>query len=213
MILTDLQAHSRIIKKSILYRKNKLTENKFFSEWSPNSRYIYTATQQWLHQIDTQELDPDKRMVLIDTYNGTLDPFATTLFLMVQGPDCKIYMSPKNGSYSLHVINKPDEAGKACDFVQNGVKLPNANGGSLPNFPHFRVDEVEKCNPGITSLFGEQVYYRRDLQVYPNPSSGLFYFKSFSSPVDISHLPSGRYNIDIYPVEKTGKEYFTEHRW
>ena len=205
-------------------------------EWSPNSRYIYTATQNWLHQIDTQEHDPDKRIVLIDTYNGTLDPFTTTFFLMAQGPDCKIYMCPKSGSYSLHVINKPDVAGKACQFVQNGIKLPNSNGGTLPNFPRFRVDEIEKCNPGITSLFGEQVYYRRDLQVFPNPSSGLFYFKSFSSPVDcrlyvsdiqgkilftadlpaaqlpesvdISHLPDGRYNIEIYPVGNNERIFY-----
>jgi hypothetical protein len=92
---------------------------------------------------------------------------------MAQGPDCKIYMSPANGSYSLHVINKPDEHGKACDFVQNGIKLPNSNGGSLPNFPRFRVDEKEKCNPGITSLFGEQVYFRRNLNVFPNPTHGI----------------------------------------
>ena len=151
-------------------------------EWSPNSRYIYTATQDWLHQIDTQEPDPDNRIVLIDTYNGTLDPFVTSFFLMAQGPDCKINMSPANGSYSLYVINKPEEAGKACDFVQNGIKLPNANGGSLPNFPRFRVDEAEKCNPGISSLFGEQVYYRRPLQVYPNPSAGLFHFRDFNYP-------------------------------
>jgi len=151
-------------------------------EWSPNSRYIYTATRDWLHQIDTQEPDPDNRIVLIDTYNGTLDPFVTSFFLMAQGPDCKINMSPANGSYSLYVINKPEEAGKACDFVQNGIKLPNANGGSLPNFPRFRVDEAEKCNPGISSLFGEQVYYRRPLQVYPNPSAGLFHFRDFNYP-------------------------------
>ncbi len=205
-------------------------------EWSPNSRYIYTATHEYLHQVDVDEPDVVKKIVLVDTYNGTLDPFVTSFFLMAQGPDCKIYMCPKSGSYSLHVINKPDEAGKACDFVQNGIKLPNSNGGSLPNFPRFRVDEVEKCNPGITSLFGEQVYYRRDLQVFPNPSSGLFYFKSFSSPVDcrlyvsdiqgkilftadlpaaqlpesvdISHLPSGRYNIDIYPVENRERIFY-----
>ncbi|MBP6238199.1 MAG: T9SS type A sorting domain-containing protein [Saprospiraceae bacterium] len=205
-------------------------------EWSPNSRYIYTATHEYLHQVDLDEPDEIKKVVLIDTYNGTMDPFVTSFFLMAQGPDCKIYMCPKSGSYSLHVINKPDEAGKACDFVQNGIKLPNANGGSLPNFPRFRVDEIEKCNPGITSLFGEQVYYRRDLQVYPNPSSGLFYFKSFSRPVDcrlyvsdiqgkilftadlpaaqipesvdISHLPSGRYNIDIYPVENRERIFY-----
>ncbi len=155
---------------------------------------------------------------------------------MAQGPDCKIYMSPANGSYSLHVINKPDEHGKACDFVQNGIKLPNSNGGSLPNFPRFRVDEKEKCNPGITSLFGEQVYYRKALHVYPNPSNGLFHFKDFShssachlyvsdihgnevykalipagqSPVsvDISHMPAGRYNIEIYPSENKEKIFF-----
>ncbi len=205
-------------------------------EWSPNSRYIYTATQDWLHQIDTKEPDPDKRIVLIDTYNGTLDPFTTSFFLMAQGPDCKIYMSPANGSYSLHVINKPNEHGKACDFVQNGIKLPNSNGGSLPNFPRFRVDEVEKCDPGITSVFGEQVYYRRPLQVYPNPTPGMIHFQDFLYPkscklmvsdihgkmffstdiladqlpeyLDISHLPSGRYNIDIYPVENKDRVFY-----
>jgi hypothetical protein len=145
-------------------------------------------------------------------------------------------MCPKSSSYSLHVINKPDAAGKACDFIQNGIKLPNANGGSLPNFPRFREDEIEKCNPGITSLFGEQVFYRRNLLVYPNPSSGIFHFKDFSYPraskmvvsdiygnivhkidipadqlpelIDISHLPNGRYNIDIYPTENHERIFY-----
>ncbi|MBK6783546.1 MAG: hypothetical protein IPG79_07145 [Saprospiraceae bacterium] len=65
-------------------------------------------------------------------------------------------MTPKNGSYSLHVINKPDEPGKACDFVQNAIKLPNSNSGTLPNFPRFRVDEDKRIRP--TSLLGKQYY-------------------------------------------------------
>jgi hypothetical protein len=205
-------------------------------EWSPNSRYIYTATQNWLHQIDTQEPDPDKRIVLIDTYNGTLDPFSTRFFLMAQGPDCKIYMSPANGSYSLHVINKPDEPGKACDFVQNGIKLPNANGGSLPNFPRFRVDEADKCDPKISSVFGDAVYYRRQLNVYPNPSSGVFRVTipegfisgsivvtnlygqvlmqksvdnvSVFHEIDITSLPGGVYNIEIYPTDNRERIFY-----
>ena len=37
--------------------------------------------------------------------------------------------------------------------------------------PRFRVDEADKCNPGITSVFGEDIYWRRDLTTYPNPVS------------------------------------------
>lgn len=205
-------------------------------EWSPNSRFIYAASDYWLHQIDTWESDPNKKIVLIDTYNGTKDPFSTLLFLMVQGPDCKIYMCPKSGSFSIHVINHPDEKGKACDFVQNGIKIPNSHGRSLPNFPRFRVDEAQKCNPGITSVFGHQVYYRRPLEVFPNPARNIIHFKDFSLPVatdlylydmngsaliqsrlpadqlpdalDISRLPAGRYNLEIYPVGSTERVFY-----
>ncbi len=96
---------------------------------------------------------------------------------MAQAPDCKIYMTPVDGSCSIHVINKPDELGKACDFVQNGIKLPNANAGSLPNYPRFRVDEIDKCDPSISSVFGETVYYRRKLNIYPNPTTGVIKIK------------------------------------
>ncbi len=203
-------------------------------EWSPNSRFIYTATDTYLHQIDTWDSNAIR---LIDTYNGTLDPFSTRFFLMAQAPDCKIYMTPKNGSNSIHVINKPDELGTACDFVQNGIKLPHPNGGSLPNFPRFRVDEVDKCDPSISSIFGEQVYYRRDLHVYPNPCknyiditlpesnySGHFaitdmhgnMIKSWlvnndylSDRIDLTLLPSGRYNIEFYPDNEPNRIFYS----
>ena len=113
-------------------------------EWSPNGRFIYCASSEDLFQVDTWEENIQDGVRHIDTYDGTRDPFQTRLFLMVQAPDCKIYMTPASGSYSLHVINKPDELGTDCDFVQNGINLPNSNGGGLPNFPRFRVDEDEK---------------------------------------------------------------------
>ena len=229
---------SNHVKTNIIPEEKIDREQYIFGsvEWAPNGRFIYIASQEWLHQFDTQEPDPDKRIVLIDTYNGTLDPFVTSLFLMAQGPDCKIYMSPANGSYSLHVINKPNEAGKACNFVQNGIKLPNSNGGSLPNFPRFRVDEAEKCDPGISSLFGNDVYYRRHLALYPNPTHGLVQFKDFDyksacqlhvtdtqgnilmikdisstnnlDAIDISHLASSRYNIEIYPLDNKERIFY-----
>jgi len=126
-------------KKIVVFQDSSLNFGPFTGiEWSPNSRFIYTSSHLYLHQIDMWSSDPEDSVILIDTYNGTQDPFSTHINYMAQGPDCRIYVFPKNGTYSLHVINKPNELGVACNFVQNGIKLPNQNGnGSIPNFPRF----------------------------------------------------------------------------
>jgi len=206
-------------------------------EWSPNSRFIYTASRNDLHQIDTWEENLQDGIVLIDTYDGTRNPFANTFFLMALGPDCRIYMCSTSGNKTYHVINKPDEKGLACDFAQNGLVLPYEAGfGSMPNFPRFRVDEENKCDSTIVSIFGDYVWYRRDLEVFPNPSKGIYNIKlpdGFSSGkmvvtdingqvlykqdinnifwkkrIDISNFPNGRYNIEVYPDEKIKRLFY-----
>jgi len=137
-------------------------------EWSPNSRFLYVAIQDELWQVDTWEDDLEDGKVLIDRWNGVQDPFSTNFYLMALAPDCRIYMRSTSGTFSIHVINNPNEKGTACDLVQQGVKLPFPI-ASMPNFPRFRVDEEDKCDPTITSIFGDNVYYRRDMTVYPNP--------------------------------------------
>ncbi len=225
-------------KKIEIYPPNEIDRSKIkigSVEWSQNSRFIYCAPWDNLHQVDLWENDPQDAVRLIDTYNGTVDPFETNFALLVQGPDCRIYLSPRGGQYSIHVINKPNELGTACDFVQNGIKFQYPNGGTLPNFPRFRVDEVDKCDPSITSVFGETVYYRRDIEVYPNPSTGLYTIKlpeaignanlvvtningqvifkkeinnSVIEEIDITNMPTGRYNIEVYPVDNVERLFY-----
>ncbi len=216
-------------QKIVVFSDSTLNFGPFCGiEWSPSSRFIYTSSHRFLHQVDMWSGDPAANVTLIDKYNGTQDPFSTHINFMAQGPDCRIYVYPKNGTYSIHVINKPDELGKACDFVQNGIKLPYPNGnGTVPNFPRFRVDEVDKCDPTISSVFGESVYFRRKLDVFPSPSAGTYQIRmpdegndgflmvtdlqgkfilkleinnfQHIREIDISDQPSGRYNIDYYP--------------
>jgi hypothetical protein len=89
---------------------------------------------------------------------------------------------------------------------------------------------VEKCDPTIVSVFGDYVWYRRDLKVWPNPSSGVFqielpdvgagklvvtningqilYDKDVSNiikdeRIDISNYPGGRYNLEFWPERKS----------
>jgi len=139
-------------------------------EWSPDSRFIYVASRDVLFQVDTWEDNLEDGLVLIDTWNGAQDPFNTTFNLMASAPDCKIYMCSGSSTNIYHVINKPNEKGTACDFVQQGIRLPFVSAtATMPNFPRFRVDEDDKCDPTITSIFGDDVFYRRDMTVYPNP--------------------------------------------
>ncbi|HAQ38135.1 MAG TPA: hypothetical protein DCQ58_06460 [Saprospirales bacterium] len=223
--------------KVIIYDSINFGDIRFSSvEWSPNSRFIYVSNELELYQIDTWEENLQDGVRLIGVYDGTLNPFPNTFFLMAQGPDCRIYMCSTSGNETYHVINKPDELGAACDFVQNGIKLPYEAGfGSMPNFPRFRVDEVEKCDPTIVSVFGDYVWYRRDIKVWPNPSSGVFnielpdvgagklvvsningqilYDKDMSNiinqeQIDISHYPSGRYNVEFWPEKVKDRVYY-----
>jgi hypothetical protein len=221
-----------------IYPPNEIDRSRIvFSsvEWSPNSRFIYCSSEYKLHQVDMWANNPQNNIQLVGEYDGTEDPLPTLFCFMVQGPDCRIYLTPKSSSWTIHTINKPNELGKACDFEQNSIRLQYPTGGTLPNFPRFRVDEEEKCDPTISTMFGETVYYRRDLVVYPNPSSGLFTIKipegigranlvvtningqiiykkeihhSIIEEIDITNSASGRYNIDVYSVENEERVFW-----
>ncbi len=218
----------------------EMPNNKFrFSsvEWSPNSRFMYAAVSDSLFQIDSWEADMDNGIRLIDVYNGTLDPFSTRFYIATLAPDCKIYICSTNGSRSYHIIHRPDELGTACNFVQNGLKLPQSSGiANLPLFPRFRVDEADKCDPTITSVFGDVVYYRRDLEVYPSPTAGPITIElpeqwrdgvllvydingqvamekninrgENTIHMDLSFLVSGNYNVELYPSDNRQRIFY-----
>ena len=122
-----------------------------------------------LWQLDTwaEPLIDGRQLISVKT-----DPRVPNYLIAALGPDCRIYIRDKGSRETMNIIHKPDELGLACDFQENGVRLPFiSSAGSFPNFPRFRVDEEEKCDPSITSLFGETVWYRRDLTTFPNPVS------------------------------------------
>jgi hypothetical protein len=196
---------------------------------SPNSRFAYLSAKYDLYQLDLWADDIQASLIHIAhiDYFPDTPGFASTFSLAQLGPDCKIYIVNGGTNFRLHVINKPNEKGQACDFQQHSFYLPNLNyNGSLPNFPHFRMDEAEVCDSTLTSIFGELVWLRRDMKVWPNPSSGIFnielpdvgagklvvtningqviYERDVSNiineeRIDISNYPGGRYNVEFWP--------------
>ena len=140
--------------------------------------------------MDLWEDDLSVGLELIDTLDTTAELGTATNFGYQQlGPDCKIYMNTIRQYNWLHVINNPDEKGKACDFRQHSIKLPHLNQpGSFPNFPHFRIDEDDICDPTITSVFGVPMETVSGIEVFPNPTSA-------NVTVELPEVVSGRLSV------------------
>ncbi len=159
--------------------------------FSPSNRFIYVSNGDKFWQIDLEEPTLESGLLLIDEYDPNLGEGFTANFNQMQlGPDCRIYMNSTNQTRTLHIINSPDEKGEACDFVQRGFELPYVcQPGSLPNFPHFRIDEEEVCDPDlVTSVFGFPVEVVKRLDVHPNPTSGEL-------TIDLPEVMSGRLSV------------------
>ena len=186
---------------------------------SPNSRFAYCFTGSALHQYD-MELDTT---IHIADYDGFADPpgtvLAATFYQAQLAPDGKIYACASNGVRYLHVVNQPNEAGSACDFVQHGVSLPVYNGFTIPNFPYFRLgrEEGSECDSLFTGI-PTIPPYQQFFSIYPNPAQDHLVVENHSleksatfvlydmmgrrvlsvvshnqSVLPIEHLPSGVY--------------------
>ncbi len=205
-------------------------------EWSPNSRFLYLAKWDTLWQLDTHAIPLESGLEVIASRINGADPPTAQFGIAALGPDCRIYIRSKGSSTRMNVIHKPNEKGAACDFVQNSLVLPTrTNVGSFPNFPRFRVDEEEKCDPSITSIAGETVWWRRDLSVYPSPASeyvtvelpegkqGQIYILDmqgqmvynqakvlYDERIDISDLASGIYSVEFIPKQNKERVVYTK---
>ncbi|MGE5355482.1 MAG: T9SS type A sorting domain-containing protein, partial [Deltaproteobacteria bacterium] len=203
--------------------------------FSPDSRFAYISTGYDLYQADLSKGNADIEIVHIDKWDGFRDfGFPVTIGAMQLAPDCRIYVAASQTVRHMGLINKPNEKGMACDFRQHSIEFPNLIGqNSITNYPHFRIDEAEICDPTITSIFGDAVWYRRDMEVWPNPSSGVFnvelpdvgagkivvmniegqvvYERDVSNiikdeHIDISGYPAGTYNVEFWPDRNTGSK-------
>jgi hypothetical protein len=71
----------------------------------------------------------------------------------------------------MHVINKPDSFGIACNFVENAIQFGNhttgpwADGG-LPNTPNFALGKID-CGVGVQEVANT----KEGLIIYPNPAN------------------------------------------
>jgi hypothetical protein len=143
--------------------------------FSPNSQFLYIAGHEVLYQVKVQKPFTIENLNIIDTWDGSFNPFPTTFWMMQLAPDNKIYMNIANGVDLLHVIQEPNKSGVACKFEQKAFNLPVYN-ITMPNFPYFRLydwqgspcDTIGINSPVATEDINQDILLAK---LYPNPVS------------------------------------------
>lgn len=173
--------------------------------FSPNSRFIYISYYDKLWQFDLQAPDVMSTQTLIATYDTSFADPATGWtpgwafhYLAADG---KIYVVNFSG-VMLHVINKPDELGLACNFVQNQIQCPTYYYNTVPTYVNLNLMQepgspCDTLGVGLDQLKTEKV----KLKIYPNPNNGNF---GIEYPV---HENSGM----LYVYDINGKEVYQEY--
>ncbi len=161
--------------------------------FSPNSRFLYASLGGKIVQYDTWATNLAASRVTVAVYDGFMSPFPfqTTFFQLMLAPNGKIYGTVPSSADVLHVINKPDEKGLACEVEQHGLKLAHIHDWSIPNFPHYRLYNKpgSPCDSlGVSAAGGASLPQDWDIEVFPNPASGGSITVSLPAPLGFKAL-------------------------
>jgi hypothetical protein len=154
-------------------------------EFSPSGRFLYINTDTSLFQLDLASEDIQGSLTLVANFDGFGDPLPAVFFFMERTPDKRILMNVLNGSQYLHVIQKPDERGIACQFEQHAIKLPTINNFTLPYFPNYRLGAIgEELCDSITAIY-DKLNDPWKFGVFPNPSMN---YLNIVTPISLKFL-------------------------
>jgi PKD domain len=153
---------------------------------SPSEQFLYVDNKDTLWQFDLLASDIQASQILIDTNRGFKWPgwIIEGFGPLVNAPDGRIYLISSNGSsHSLSVIDRPDEPGTACRFLQNGIILPTFTSRSPPNVANYRLGPMDgsECDSlGVNNL--PVARWRWELQDSLDPTTVRFTDLSFYRP-------------------------------
>lgn len=116
--------------------------------FSPSNMILYICSGGVLYQYPLVDNKLSGR-IEIARYDGFLshlfgNAYGPTYFGQLQnGPDNRIYCNSNFlQTRHLHVINKPDELGHACDFKQHEIPFPSIK-KTMPYFPNYRLGPLD----------------------------------------------------------------------
>ena len=162
-----------------LYNWNDSTYAAAGCAFSENSRYLYTNSSKYMLQFDLWRPNPFAQADTIATDDGINGPrfFENVSFGLSQlAANGKIYNTPFGGTVKYyHVINNPNVAGLASNFVQRAIELLTINAESIPNMPYFPLGPLvgSTCDTLYVATTKAPTKSEPSVKVYPNPTTGI----------------------------------------
>ena len=147
--------------------------------FSANSRFLYAARINKLHQIDLESANILNSKQIVAVYDGYTDFGAYTSFNFCQlMPDNKIYINSSYTARKLHVIEYPDSLGLACTVNQHSFDLYRFTQLSVPNHYNYYLGAVagSVCDSLGLSVSSPEIAAPAlrgglEILVYPNPAN------------------------------------------
>ncbi len=154
--------------------------------FSASGKYLYVSSMNYIYQFDMSVTNIDSSKAVVGIYDGYQEQgFYQNFYLSALAPDGKIYINCGDGSKYFHVINSPDSAGLACDFVQRGLPLPRWNAFTIPNYPNYFLGAeggtvCDSLPTGISDIKSPVEAFT----VFPNPVRDfVFVNQSLKEPI------------------------------
>jgi hypothetical protein len=144
-----------------------------FLAFSPNGRFLYSGSNNYLYQYDIATADISASGVQL-VYDS-MPPYLGMMSLM---PDGKIYMPGWSGSTTgldgcFSVVNEPDLKAPACNLQVRSVCVAGAvQIQATPNFPNYNLGALagSGCD-SLTDIKTEKQETRKQPRVFPNPAN------------------------------------------
>ncbi|MCH2231606.1 MAG: PKD domain-containing protein [Crocinitomicaceae bacterium] len=128
---------------------------------SPNSKYLYVSSNNYIYQYDLTSIDIEASKVIIAEYDGFQSPFATRFFLAQLAPDDQIYINSPTGVNTLHVIREPNRLGIESKVDQHAIQLPTINSFTLANNPYYGLGPLDGSYCDTLGLDNHPIAYFR----------------------------------------------------
>jgi hypothetical protein len=170
--------------------------------FSPSGRFLYVGATVYVFQYDTWEDDIAASVDTVAVYDGSMNPFGSYFITMQMGPDGKIYESCGNGERVYHVIERPDEKGDSCHFIQHGIQLPTFSGG-VPNFPNYRLGALTGSPCDTLTHVGLLSEDEAQIKVYPNPANEFVV-------VDYGFIDWGKGEVRMHITNEAGQQVYEQ---
>lgn len=142
---------------------------------SPNNQFLYVSAKGELLQFDLSVADIATTRTTVAVNDNFFDsyyaPSGTVFYVASPAIDGRIYLGTYS-SYYMHIIDKPDLQGVACNVQQHALFLAGFYSGSLPTSVYYGLGRLYG-SPCDTLVSYQSSMNSHQVKIYPNPAQSF----------------------------------------